>query len=583
MRNLLLLFPILLFGISYEVNFVGLDNKRALDSLKDISDLVHLQNRPPASINGLRYRIAGDIPDMLKTLRAYGYYDASITSDLETNQEQILVTVHILPGPQYTIHSYEVYSQDCTVEADISPCAPFTPESLGIQLEGPALSTAIVNAELNLLTDLARCGYPLAKIKKRKVIVDMQDKYVEAATCVEEGPLSKFGPTSVFGLKSVKPTFILKRMAWEEGALYSTDCVEETQKRLLNSDLFSSVLITHGDALDPNGELPMKLRLSEAKHKQITLGAFYATVDGPGGALTWTNRNFRGLGETVALDAEFSKRYLSGTLSYKKPDLFMLDQAYRALVQIERQDIRPYTANIYRFANYLEQKFNNRHDFTIGFELQHFNVTHSANDGTYLLFDVPLFARYNTAEDLFNPTKGYSIVYQPQFFQSLEKGSEQFLKQRLTTTFYLPFIKKWLIFAGRVQVGSILGTKQRNIPLPVLFLGGSEDDLRGYRYLTVSPLDSQNRPLGGRSAIFLTAEMRLRFGEHIGLVPFADFGTVSFSELPTVDAKWFKSVGLGLRYFTFFGPLRFDVGFPLDRRRGIDPSYRIYASIGQSF
>jgi translocation and assembly module TamA len=128
-----------------------------------------------------------------------------------------------------------------------------------------------------------------------------------------------------------------------------------------------------------------------------------------------------------------------------------------------------------------------------------------------------------------------------------------------------------------------VGTKQENVPLPVLFLGGSEDDLRGYRYKTVSPLNEDRKPFGGRSAIFLTAEARLRVTETIGVVPFADFGTVAFEQWPQFQAKWFKSVGAGLRYFTFFGPLRFDVGFPLNRRHKVDPAFRIYASIGQTF
>ena len=142
---------------------------------------------------------------------------------------------------------------------------------------------------------------------------------------------------------------------------------------------------------------------------------------------------------------------------------------------------------------------------------------------------------------------------------------------------------KRFIFAGRLQFGSIAGARRENVPLPLLFLGGSEDDLRGYRYLTVSPLDKHRKPFGGRSAIYFTAETRFRVTETIGIVPFADFGTVTFSELPDFHAKWFKSVGVGLRYFTFFGPLRADIGFPLDRREGVDPAFRIYASIGQTF
>ncbi len=573
--------PIFLTAIPYEVTFVGLNNEKTLQSIRDAADLITLQERPPPSINGIRYRIAGDIPDMLKVLRAYGYYEAAITSDVQIQDEIAQVTIFIHAGPQYTLSSYEVFHGDCTLPAEIPCCIPLTPENLGLSLGSPAQSVAIVNAELNLLNQLARCGYPLASIEKRRVIVDMEEKKVEAAACIDEGPLSKFGPLTIFGLKGVKPRFVLERVGWEEGQMYSSDDVAHAQKRLLDSDLFSSVLISHDGKLDESGELPIKMRLSEAKHRQIALGVFYATVDGPGGIFTWTHRNLRGLGESVSLNGEFSKRYLAGTLTYKKPDLFMEDQNLRAVGQIERQDIKAFIAFIYRFASYLDQKVDNRRNFSMGLEVQHINVADSANNGTYNLIDLPIFSRYNTADDLLNPTKGYSIVYQPHFFQSLDHGHQHFIKQRLTTTFYIPLKKNWLIFAGRCQFGSIAGVKQRNVPLPLLFLGGSEDDLRGYRYLTVSPLNENDKPLGGRSAIFLSVEPRFRFG-NIGIVPFADFGTVTFSELPTVDAKWFKSIGVGLRYFAFFGPLRLDVGFPLDRRK-IDPAFRIYASIGQTY
>ena len=73
MRMLIALAPFCLYAIAYNVNFVGLDNAKALNSLRDVSDLITLQDRPPASINGIRYRIAGDIPEMLQVLKAYGY------------------------------------------------------------------------------------------------------------------------------------------------------------------------------------------------------------------------------------------------------------------------------------------------------------------------------------------------------------------------------------------------------------------------------------------------------------------------------------------------------------------------------
>jgi translocation and assembly module TamA len=555
-----------LLSLAYEINFVGLKDEAALKSILDVSDLVVLQDRPPASVNGLRYRISSDIPNFLKVLRAYGYYDASVTSEVAQENGTAQVYIYFKPGTQYELAAYNVYRNNCE-----------EPYPFQMELGQPALSTTIVNAELRLLNELANAGYPLATVEKRRVEVDMAQKEVLAAACIDEGPLCKYGPTSIFGLQTVQPRFVLRRLGWREGQTYNPLCIEETQKRLLNSDLFSSVLISHDEELDAEGELPMKMRLTEAKHRQVSAGVYYATVDGPGGIFSWTHRNLRGMGETFSFDADVSKRYIAGKITYKKPDF------YRLLGAIERENVYPYLAFTYKAAGYIDKKFDNRRNFSVGFEVERINVSDSARNGTYLLAALPLFCRYNRSDDLLNPTNGYSITYQVTPFQSLLHGNQQFVKQRITTNFYIPLWTKRFVFATRLQFGSIAGTRQKNIPLPLLFIGGSEDDLRGYRYLSVSPLNHKRKPYGGRSAVFLTAETRIRITEKIGLVPFADFGTVTFSEFPTLSDKWYKSVGGGLRYFTFFGPLRFDVGFPLDKRKHVDKNYRIYASIGQTF
>lgn len=586
MKRFLFLFlaPAFAFALPYEVHFHGLKDKRALDAIFDASELVNLQERPPASINGIRYRIASDIPALLKVLRAFAYYDASITSDIQMDPDKVRVYVMIHAGPQYPLASYEVYQgTDCTQLASTPHCAAWTPETLGLNIGQPALSGNIVNAELQLLTELARCGYPLASVEKRRVEVDMAEKNVRAAACIEEGPLSLFGPTTILGLKSVKSRYVEQKIMWQEGQIYHPDLVENTQKILLNSDLFSSVMISHGEQLDSLGELPIKMRITEAKHRQISIGAFYATVDGPGASFAWTNRNVRGMGEILDLHGDFSKRFLAGKLTYKKPFFLRLDQSYRALGELSREDITAYISFSYRFANYIERKVTNRKTFSAGLKIEHINVSRSASNGSYLLIGLPLFGKYNSTENLLDPSKGYSLVYQVTPFQSMDHAQQHFIKQRLTGCVYIPLWTPRCVLAFRMQFGSIAGARQKNVPLPKLFLGGSEDDLRGYRYKTVSPLNEKGKPLGGRSAIFTTVEARFRVTKTIGIVPFADFGTVTLEEIPQFSAKWYKSVGVGLRYFAFFGPLRFDVGFPLDPRKGIDPNFRIYASIGQTF
>ena len=576
----LLFFPLVLSALCYDVEFEGLRDSACIKALRSASDLVSLQERPPASINSLRYRADSDLPNLSRVLRAFAYYDSSITYEIDTSEPIARVVVTIHPGEQYTVGSYQVYKGECATPAEVVGCCPFE-----VPLNKPALSIDIVNAELDLLTELSRCGYPLAYIEKRRVEVDMAKKEVNAAVCVQEGPLTEFGPISIFGLRNIHPRYIERRITWREGATYDSDYVAETQKRILKTELFSSVYISHGEQVDEMGQLPMKIRLTESKHRLLSLGVYYATVDGPGASFSWTHRNMRGMGEVFTAEGDFSMRWVSGQLTYKKPDFLGIpDQSYRILGGVSREDIHPYHAFTYRAANYYDKKIDPERSFSAGLKVEHIHVSNSASNGTYLLAGLPIFSKYDTSNSPLDPTRGYTIVYQATPYQSLFHGNQHFFKQRLTGTFYIPVTpSKRCILALRMQFGSIAGARRQDVPLTKLFLGGSEDDLRGYKYKTVSPIGEHHRPLGGRSAIFASVETRIRATETIGIVPFADFGTVTFSEIPQFNAKWYKSVGVGLRYYAFFGPLRFDAGFPLDRRKGIDSWVRFYASVGQTF
>jgi len=69
---------------------------------------------------------------------------------------------------------------------------------------------------------------------------------------------------------------------------------------------------------------------------------------------------------------------------------------------------------------------------------------------------------------------------------------------------------------------------------------------------------------------------------NFGIVSFIDAGNVSLSKTPELKNLLY-GIGLGIRYYTSFAPLRLDVAFPLKKRKGIDKRIQIYLGIGQSF
>ena len=78
-------------------------------------------------------------------------------------------------------------------------------------------------------------------------------------------------------------------------------------------------------------------------------------------------------------------------------------------------------------------------------------------------------------------------------------------------------------------------------------------------------------------------ELRTRFRNNFGVAAFLDAGTVDSTTFPSFQERVLFGAGPSLRYFTPIGPIRFDLGFPLNPRHGVDSPYQIYLSIGQAF
>ena len=64
-------------------------------------------------------------------------------------------------------------------------------------------------------------------------------------------------------------------------------------------------------------------------------------------------------------------------------------------------------------------------------------------------------------------------------------------------------------------------------------------------------------------------------------MPFFDGGSLSTEALPDFK-NWRLAAGLGVRYYSLFGPIRIDVGVPLNRQKGDGP-VAVTVSLGQAF
>jgi translocation and assembly module TamA len=581
---LLCLVPLAIFadGISYNVEFEGLDDSRALKEIKLASHLTSLKKRPPASINALRYRADSDIPSLLKVLQAHGYYEGKVNIQIYEIHHTINVIVMIDPGSRYRLEAFDIHLY-CESPEETNDCCHVTFGDAGVQLGKPAQTKAILDAELKVLQKLSECGYPLAKIDSREVLVDGKTKGVRVNLNVKTGQKAEFGLTAIVGTRRVKPHFLEQKLQWEEGQEYDSRLVEKTQNSLIDTGLFNSVLITHEETLSSNEQIPMKVEVNETKHKSVNVGISYQTVFGPGVTFGWANHNVGGMGRTLSFQGDITHISQTGVATYLHPDFNRIGQDMIAQAQAAHEDIFAYSMRSYSLMDRFERQINRRVRGSLGLKGDRLYITESVQNGNFWLLAMPLYLRWSSANSLLNPTRGATLEYTITPALNVAESNEIYLTQKFTGSVYNALDRKEkIVLAQKLTLGFIFSNGLSAIPLCNRFLGGTEEDLRGYKYKSVSPL-LHHKPIGGRMAIYYTLETRFRLTNTIGLVPFFDLGSVYQTEYPTLHGKWFKSVGLGFRFFTFMGPFRVDLAFPLDRRKNIDTTFKVYVSIGQMF
>jgi translocation and assembly module TamA len=201
----------------------------------------------------------------------------------------------------------------------------------------------------------------------------------------------------------------------------------------------------------------------------------------------------------------------------------------------------------------------------------------------FSLISLPGRFTWDTSDDLLDPTRGGRLNLRLAPFFDTFKGSLGFVKGYGSYSRYLKISKKpFLVLAGRAALGSIWGEERDSIPADERWYAGGGGSVRGFAYQFAGPLFDGD-PIGGRSLLELSFELRAKVTKKIGIVTFIDGGSAFKAEFPDFkeDLRW--GGGVGVRYYTPIGPVRLDVAVPLNPREDIDDPFQIYISIGQAF
>ncbi|MGA1845035.1 MAG: autotransporter assembly complex protein TamA [bacterium] len=548
--------------------------------LEGVSSTIARRKIPAASLNLLRKRAERDIPGLVKALKSQGYFGGSVSVEVDAGAKPAAVIFRITPGPPFLLESVDIRLGDEGAAFDRTLPGP---REIGLVPGERAHSKAILDAQKYLIHRLMTKGYPFAAVSRREVVADHATQRVSVRFLVDPGPVAWFGPTRIEGLHSVDETFVRGRIPWEVGDRYNEALVAGLQNRLVETGLFAVVNVRKGETLTGEGRLPVAVTVKERKHRTIKAGVKYTTDEGAGAGLSWEHRNLFGRGERLSLGVEATEIDHSVEGTFRKPAFFHPDRTLILRGGIAEEYPDAYTSRAARGEALVEQRFSRGVKVGGGAAVRTSQVIQFDRREGFNLVYLPVYLDWDTSNDILDPARGGRLTFQVAPYYDVYGADLGFVKGDLRYSRYATIARHPMtVFAGRMAFGAVDGAGREAIPADIRFYAGGGGSIRGYAFQSVGPL-AYGEPIGGRSLIEISAEVRVKVTDTVGLVTFLDGGSAFSETVPHFeeDLRW--GTGVGVRYYTPVGPLRLDVGVPLNRREGVDRRLHIYISLGQAF
>jgi translocation and assembly module TamA len=543
--------------------------------------------KDPANAAQIGRRSRADADLLAEMLRSQGYYDAAVEPRTERSGGTLRVVLAAEPGQQYKFASVELPG----IEA-AGPDAAKLRTVFGVSAGDPVIAQDVIAGGVALTRALGEQGFAGAKIGQQDIEIDHQTHLATLSLPIDPGPVARFGAIHVTG----KPPFSARHIAimarFKSGAPFKRSKVDDLRRALIATGLVSVadiqvVPINDGRTVD------LAVRLEPAPSHTIAGELGYDTGQGIRLEASWTDRNFFNPEGALTLRGVAGTQEQLAGVQFRRSNFLQRDQIFNLQAAASHQKFDAYEARTIQLAGNIERQSNfiwqKKWTWTAGGELLAtdergvFNSAGLKDTRTFLIAAVPVSLGYDGSDSLLDPTRGFRLSGRLSPEISAHGGSFTYARAQIDASAYRR-VSDTVVAAGRVRFGTIIGAGVFDIAPSRRFYSGGGGSVRGYGYQRLGPLDMDGDPEGGRGLAEFALEARIRlkqFGGNFGVVPFFDGGSLSTESAPDFKT-WRFGVGLGVRYYSSFGPIRIDVGVPLNRQKGDGP-VAVTVSLGQAF
>ena len=503
----------------------------------------------------------------IQLLTAYyvdnGYLDVKMSEpkvDLQ-DPKRIRIEIEVVEGGQYKIGTIDFKGDVLTTKEDLFKAIAMK--------RNDVYSNSAIRRDISALTGtFADQGYANVEVNPETSPVP-EARVVNLTYAIEKKKQVFFEKIQITGNTKTRDKVVRRELQMVEGELYSASGLNQSRDRLRRLGFFKEVDIStsRGSAED---RLNLDIKVEETPTGSISFGIGYSSVYLVMGSVAISDRNLFGYGYNAILRATLGTESKEFKLGFTDP--YFLGSPYAVGGDLYHQDIQVFDTYSYKITGgdvHLGKDLTNKLRLDMLYKLEKidiYDVTLDASDsikdqaGKATTSAISATFLTDTRNDYFAPSRGSRSSLFLQNAGGPLGFDNWFLKGTLDSIWFFPLpLNTVLSLRGKMGIAEPYGGK--TLPLYEKYYVGGAGTIRGFEYGMAGPVDKQGDPQGASRMIVFNTELIFPLSKEIGLrgALFWDIGKGFDGVDDLTPIK--TGVGVGLRWFSPFGPINIDIGF----------------------
>lgn len=526
--------------------------------------------------------------DQMRLLQMYyneGYMQAVVSQPvvrISPDRSKLYITVRIEEGSRFKVGLTDI-------TGDLLKPKEQLIKLLGMR-EGDWFSSGQIRVGMEKVSEVYKnLGYAYANIvPNTRFIEDM--KSIDLNLEIRKGPLVTIGRIEIAGNTTTRDKVIRREMRIVEGDTYSGKLIKRSQMLINRLGFFETVNIEPVRSADPS-KMDLVVRVKEKPTGTFQVGAGFSSIESFVGQAQIAQNNLLGRGQNLSLQATFSSIRSMANLRFSEN--YFMDSRVQ------------FSANIYRFEtnffNFVRQSLGG--NLTLGYPITDdlsvaatytaeqvqafqggFGVSSNAsvtpanyfNNGITSSLRLSMF--YDTRNNRLFPSRGTFVSGSIEDATRYLGSTNEFFRYDIRHRYYFDLGYN-LVLKSNINWGLITTDNPNGVPIFERYFIGGPLSVRGFFRNSLGPqlqtpivaspaAQTTDFIIGGTEQLFFNLEFEFPIFQQVGIrgVGFIDGGN-AFSRqdnyLDKLDQFRF-AWGLGIRWFSPMGPLRFEWGLPFN-------------------